>query len=53
MNLKLIVASAVVLAAGSLLMAGSASAQFGGQVKVSNVIEGGVGVFPPLAAAIT
>ena len=43
MNVKLVVASAVVFAAGTLLMAGSATAQFAGQVKVSNVIEGGVG----------
>src|SRR5712671_687207 len=43
MNLKFVVASAVVFAAGSLLLAGNASAQFGGQVKVSNVIEGGIG----------
>jgi hypothetical protein len=32
-----------VFAAGTLLFGGSASAQFGGQVKVSDVIEGGVG----------
>lgn len=33
----------VVMFAGVLLLAGSASGQFGSQVKVSNVIEGGVG----------
>jgi hypothetical protein len=43
MNVRVLLTSAVVFAAGSLLMAGSASAQFGGQVNVSNVIEGGVG----------
>jgi hypothetical protein len=43
MSLKLVVASAVLVAAGTLLLAGNASAQFGGQVNVSNVIEGGVG----------
>jgi hypothetical protein len=40
MSVKLVLASVVVFAAGTLLMAGSASAQFGSQVKVSNVIEG-------------
>jgi hypothetical protein len=43
MNVKLVIAFAVVFAAGSLLMAGNASAQFGPQVKVSDTIEGGVG----------
>jgi hypothetical protein len=43
MNVKLVLASAIVFAAGTLLSAGTASAQFGGQVKVSNVIEGGIG----------
>jgi hypothetical protein len=42
MNIKFVVASAFVFAAGTLLMAESASAQFGGQVKVSSVIEGSV-----------
>jgi hypothetical protein len=49
MSVKLVLASVVVFAAGTLLMAGSASAQFGSQVKVSNVIEG-TG-FPPGASA--
>jgi hypothetical protein len=40
MSVKVALASALVLAAGSLVLAGSASAQFTGQVKVSNVIEG-------------
>jgi hypothetical protein len=43
MNAKVVLAYAIMFATGTLLMAGSASAQFGGQVKVSNVIEGGVG----------
>jgi hypothetical protein len=43
MNVKRVLASVVVFAAGALLLAENASAQFGGQVKVSNVIEGGVG----------
>jgi hypothetical protein len=43
MNAKGVFACAVVLATGTLLSSGSAFAQFGGQVTVSNVIEGGLG----------
>ena len=43
MNVKVVLKWAGVCAASILLFAGSACAQFGGQVKVSNVIEGGVG----------
>jgi len=39
MNVKRVLASVVVFAAGALLLAGNASAQFGSQVKVSNAIE--------------
>ena len=43
MNAKLAFTSVFLFAAGTLLFSGSASAQFGPQVKVSNVIEGGSG----------
>ena len=43
MNVKRVLVSVVVFAAGALLLAGNASAQFGGQVKASNVVEGGDG----------
>jgi hypothetical protein len=40
MSIKRVLASVVVFAAGALLLAGRASAQFSGQVNVSNAIEG-------------
>jgi hypothetical protein len=43
MNGKLVFGCVAVFAAGALLLAGSASAQTSGVVKVSNAIEGGVG----------
>jgi len=50
MNVRVLLTSTVVFAAGTLLLAGTASAQFGGQVKVSNVIEG-AGKLPGVSAA--
>jgi hypothetical protein len=50
MSVKLALVSAFLLAAGSLLLPGGAWAQFGSQVKVSNVIEGG-GTLPGVSAA--
>ena len=43
MKIKLAFTSVIIFAAGILLLPSSASAQFGSQVKVSNVIEGGIG----------
>src|SRR6267378_1018336 len=43
MNGRFVLKCVAVCAASTLGFAGSASAQFGPQVKVSNVIEGGVG----------
>jgi hypothetical protein len=43
MNVKLILECAVVCALAGLFLPGNASAQFGSQVKVSNVLEGGSG----------
>jgi hypothetical protein len=43
MSVKFSLTCAVVFAVGTLLFSGNAFAQFGGQVKVSNVIEGGIG----------
>src|SRR5882762_11673911 len=53
MNIKLVVASAVVFVGGSLLLANDASAQFGRQVKVSDAVEPGFGGFhePGISAA--
>ena len=43
MSIKLSLVSAVACMAGTLLLAGNAFGQFGGQVKVSDAIEGGSG----------
>ena len=43
MKVKFSLTCAVVFAVGTLLFSGSAFGQFGGQVTVSNVIEGGIG----------
>ena len=53
MNIKLVVASAVVFVGGSLLLANDAAAQFGRQVKVSDAVEPGFGGFhePGISAA--
>src|ERR1700756_2067014 len=41
MSVKFSLTCAVVFAVGTLLFSGNAFGQFGGQVKVSNAIEGG------------
>jgi hypothetical protein len=43
MNVKFSLTCAVVFAVGTLLFSGNAFGQFAGEVKVSNVIEGGTG----------
>jgi len=50
MGVKFSLTCAVVFAVGTLSLSGSAFGQFGGQVKVSNVIEGG-GNLPGVSAA--